>query len=114
MITITEARAKTNSSSAALAVLIESIGVQIEKAANNNKSMIVLDDCINLPEFLPEINGYFHLDMGSLRILNIQAALKPYGFQIVMEKIQHTVGGGFKGTGEKSKEEVWQHYVIRW
>jgi hypothetical protein len=23
-------------------------------------------------------------------------------------------GGGFKSMGKKSKEEVWQHYVIRW
>ena len=114
MITITEAREKTAKSAAALAALIESIGVQIEKAASNNKRKIVLDDCFNLPEFKPEVKSYFYLDMGSPRIRAIQDAMKPYGFKIEMERIEHTVGGGFKSMDEESRQEIWQHYVIKW
>lgn len=114
MITIQEAREKTASSQEAMSILIEAIGTHIDSAARNNVRKIVLDDCFSLPEFKPEQNSYSYLNFGSPMIRAIQTALQPYGFVIVMERIEHTVGGGFKSMDEESREEVWQHYVIKW
>jgi hypothetical protein len=113
MINITKARELTSQSEAAIAAVVEKIGVLIEKAAKAGKRCVLLDEELNDESFKTVRNNYSPPPTGSTRYIAIQTAVMKHGFRILPETRTHHVGGGL-GSYEETREEIWGHYAINW